>query len=113
MSGQFNTSNYNTINEEIQAMLKTGNFSNVAINMYTNPECTTLALDNNGLPIENKTIVNLSNTAAHLDTEGNQVHATATITFSDDSTLIADDETDLFWYILVGVPVQYTKFTTF
>jgi hypothetical protein len=110
MSGQFNTTNYDTINEEIRALLSTGNYSSVAINMYTNPECTDVAVDTSGNPIVNKNIVNLSNTKAHTDLDGNVVNATATITFSDDSTLLADDETDLYWYILVGVPVQYTKF---
>lgn len=110
MSGQFNTTNYNTINEEICAMLSTGQYSAIAINMYTNPECTDVALDNNGNPIVNKTIVNLSNTNAHKDLDGNNVNATATITFSDNSTLLADDETDLYWYILVGQPLQLTKF---
>jgi len=110
MSGQFNTSNYDTINEEIRAMLSTGKYSCVAINMYTNPECTDVALDTDGNPITNKSILNLTNTTAHTDLEGNQINATATITFTDNSTLLADDETDLYWYILVGVPVQYTKF---
>jgi len=110
MSGQFNTSNYDTINEEIREMLKTGNYSSIAINIYTNPECTDAGLDSNGTPIANKTIVNLSHTNAHKDLDGNSVNATATIEFSDGSTLIADDETDLFWYILVGVPVKYTSF---
>jgi hypothetical protein len=110
MSGQFNTSNYDTINEEIRAMLSTGKYSSVAINMYTNPECTDVALDTSGNPIVNKSVLNLSNTTAHTDLDGNHKNATATITFTDDSTLLADDETDLYWYILVGVPVQYTKF---
>jgi hypothetical protein len=110
MSGQFNTANYDTINEEIRAMLSTGKYSSVAINIYTNPECTDVALDNHGNRIENKNIVNLSHTNAHKDTEGNDINSTATITFSDDSTLLADDETDLYWYILVGVPLQLTKF---
>jgi hypothetical protein len=57
-----------------------------------------------------KGYLNLSNTTAHTDLDGNHKNATATITFTDDSTLLADDETDLYWYILVGVPVQYTKF---
>jgi hypothetical protein len=110
MSGQFNTANYDTINEEIRAMLSTGKYSGVAINMYTNPECTDVALDNDGNRIENKSIINISNTNAHVDTEGNQLNSTATITFSDNSTLLADDETDQYWYILVGVPLQLTKF---
>ena len=110
MSGQFNTSNYSTINTEICEMLKTGNYSSIAINIYTNPECTDAALDSNGTPITNKTIVNLSHTNAHTDLDNNHINATATIEFSDGSRLIADDETDLFWYILVGVPIKHRSF---
>jgi len=110
MSGQFNTSNYNTINEEICAMLSTGKYASIAVNMYTNPECTDIALDSQGNQIINKTIANLTTTDAHKDINDNPVNATATITFSDNTTLVADDENDLYWYVLVGTPLQLTKF---
>jgi hypothetical protein len=81
-------------------MLSTGKYSSVAINMYTNPECTDVAVDTSGNPIVNKSVLNLTNTTAHTDVEGNQINATATITFTDDSTLLADDETDLLTLVI-------------
>jgi hypothetical protein len=110
MSGSLNSSNYEVINSEICDLLNTGLYSSVAINIYSNSNCTAIAKDEEGNDLTNKVILNVSKILAHKDENGNDVNDKITFTFNDNSTLILDDEFDNYWYILTGVPMKFTKF---
>jgi hypothetical protein len=110
MSGSLNSSNYEVINTEICDLLNTGKYSSVAINIYSNSNCTKLAKDYQGNDLSNKSILNVTKILAHKDDNGNDVNDKITFTFSDNSTLVLDDELDNYWYILTGVPMKFTKF---
>jgi|UniRef100_A0A6C0LNX1 hypothetical protein len=110
MSGSLNSSNYEMINNEICDLLNTGMYSSVAINIYSNAICTTIAQDEEGNDLSNKVILNVSKISAHKDENGNDINDKITFTFNDNSTLILDDELDNYWYILTGIQMKFTKF---
>lgn len=110
MSGSLNSTNYEVINHEICDLLNTGNYSYVAINIYSNANCTSIAIDEEGNDLTNKIILNVSKISAHTDDQGDHVNDKITFTFNDNSTLILDDEFDNYWYILNGIPIKFTKF---
>ena len=110
MSGSLNSTNYEVINHEICDLLNTGKYSYVAISIYSNANCTSIAIDEEGNDLTNKIILNVSKISAHTDEQGNHVNDKITFTFNDNSTLILDDEFDNYWYILNGIPIKFTKF---
>jgi hypothetical protein len=110
MSGSLNSSNYEVLNTEICDLLNTGKYSSVAINIYSNSNCTSIAQDEQGNDLTNKVILNVSKISSHTDDQGNHVNDKITFTFNDNSTLILDDEFDNYWYILTGIAVKFTKF---
>ena len=103
MATQINTSNYSQINAKITDIMRTGGFSGVNMNIYTDAAGTTLALDGSA-PFENRRVNTVNTTGAYtIATSGEYVNASVSIIFSDGSTIKIVDTVDEFWCTLEGI----------
>ena len=110
MAIQLNTSNYKKLNSDITDIMRTGLYSGVTINIYTDAAATIFATDGNA-PIENKKISKVNTTGAYtITTTGENVNASIEIVFNDGSSFKVFDNIDEYWYTLEGIVLQRRKF---
>jgi hypothetical protein len=110
MATQLNTTNYSKLNADITEIMRTGLYSGVSINIYTDSAVTTLALDGNA-PIENKRISKVNTTGAYtIASSGEYVNASVEVVFDDGSSFKSVETVDEFWYTLEGIVFQRRRF---
>jgi hypothetical protein len=110
MATKINTSNYAKINQDITALMKTGMYSGVSINIYTDEAATTFAVDGVG-NIEDKRIAKVNQTGAYTIAANNEyVNASVEIVFSDGSSFKCFDNIENYWYTLEGMVAQRRRF---
>jgi hypothetical protein len=105
--GEFITLQYN-VNYALN------NLGYVRINITTDPGGIIFALDNNGSPINNRLIIKLSYTYAHVDDVTQlPVEAYFTLEFDDGGTFgLSEVEHGQFWYWLTGIdPIVIYQYT--
>lgn len=110
MTTQLKTTNYEIINTAIYNTLSSGQNSYAAISVFTNGKKTDLAVDSNGLAIENRPIQTISQTLSYVNENGDTVNPTVTIEFTDGTTFTSDDVLDKFWYTVSGIPIVLRTF---
>jgi hypothetical protein len=110
MATKFNTNNYSKINNDITDIMRTGLYSGVMINIYTDSAGTTFARDGNA-PIEHKKISKINTTGAYtINASGEMVQASIEVVFDDGSSFKSFDEIDEYWYTLDGIVFQRRRF---
>ena len=103
MALQINTTNYSKLNANITDIMRTGGFSGVSMNIYTDDNATSLALDGTA-PIENRRVNTVNTTGAYtIATSGEYVNAAVTIIFSDGSSIKVVDTVDEYWCTIEGI----------
>jgi hypothetical protein len=110
MATKFNTNNYSKINNDITDIMRTGLYSGVMINIYTDSAGTIFARDGNA-PIEHKKISKINTTGAYtINASGEMVQASIEVVFDDGSSFKSFDEIDEYWYTLDGIVFQRRRF---
>lgn len=110
MATLFNTNNYSKLNSDITDIMRTGLYSGVSINIYTDANATIFALDGNS-PIENKKISKINTTGAYtIAATGQFIDASMEIVFNDGSSFKSFDNSEQHWYTLEGVVFQRRTF---
>ena len=110
MATLFNTNNYSKLNSEMTDIMRTGLYSGVSINIYTDANATIFALDGNS-PIEDKKISKINTTGAYtIAATGQYINASMEIVFNDGSSFKLFDETEEHWYTIEGIVFQRRKF---
>ena len=110
MATILNTNNYSKLNNDITDIMRAGFFSGVAMNIYTDADATTFAVDDN-TQIEGKKINKINTTGAYTIASNNQfVNGTIEIIFNDGTSFKAVDTVDECWYKLDGIVFQRRKF---
>lgn len=104
MTSKIHTTNYSSMNEGMSALLATGQYTSVLINVFTDADGKSLLTDENGA-VSGRRISQIRNTASHTNPTTNQVvPGFITLNFSDGSSLTTTDGNDDHWYTLQGVP---------
>lgn len=110
MATILNTNNYSKLNSDITDIMRSGFFSGVSMNIYTDAEATTFAVDGN-TQFEGKKINKINTTGAYTIASNNQfVNGTIEIIFNDGTSFKAIDTVDECWYKLDGIVFQRRKF---
>jgi hypothetical protein len=110
MATILNTNNYSKLNSDITEIMRSGFFSGVSMNIYTDAEATTFAVDGN-TQFEGKKINKINTTGAYTIASNNQfVNGTIEIIFNDGTSFKAIDTVDECWYKLDGIVFQRRKF---
>jgi hypothetical protein len=110
MATILNTNNYSKLNSDITEIMRSGFFSGVSMNIYTDAEATTFAVDGN-TQFEGKKINKINTTGAYTIASNNQfVNGTIEIIFNDGTSFKAVDTVDECWYKLDGIVFQRRKF---
>ena len=110
MATILNTNNYSKLNSDITEIMRSGFFSGVSMNIYTDAEATTFAVDGN-TQFEGKKINKINTTGAYTIASNNQfVNGTIEIIFNDGTSFKAIDTVDECWYKLEGIVFQRRKF---
>ena len=110
MATILNTNNYSKLNSDITDIMRSGMYSGVSINIYTDAEATTFALDGN-TPLEGKKINKINTTGAYTIASNNQyVNGNIELIFNDGTSFKAVDTVDECWYKLEGVVFQRRTF---
>ena len=110
MATQLNTNNYSKLNNDITDIMRTGQYSGVMINIYTDSAGTTFAKDGTA-PIEHKKISKVNTTGAYtINASGEIVNASIEVVFDDGSSFKVFDTIDECWYTLEGVVIQRRRF---
>jgi len=110
MSTILNTNNYSKLNSDITDIMRSGLYSGVSMNIYTDAVATTFAVDGN-TPIERKKISKINTTGAYtIATSGLFVNASLEIVFDDGTSFKIVDTVDEYWYTLEGITFQRRKF---
>ena len=110
MATKFNTNNYSKINNDITDIMRTGLYSGVMINIYTDSAGTIFARDGNA-QIEHKKISKINTTGAYtINASGEMVQASIEVVFDDGSSFKSFDEIDEYWYTLDGIVFQRRRF---
>jgi hypothetical protein len=110
MAIQLNTNNYSKLNNDITDIMRTGQYSGVMINIYTDSAGTIFAKDGTA-PIEHKKISKVNTTGAYtINASGEIVNASIEIVFDDGSSFKVFDTIDECWYTLEGVVIQRRRF---
>jgi len=110
MATQLNTTNYSKLNTDITDIMRSGSYSGVNINIYTDAGATTFAVDG-AAPIENKKISKINTTGSYTITATNQfVNANIEVIFNDGSFIKSVDNVDEYWYTVEGIPFTHRKF---
>jgi len=90
--------------------MRTGLYSGVMINIYTDSAGTIFARDGNA-PIEHKKISKINTTGAYtINASGEMVQASIEVVFDDGSSFKSFDEIDEYWYTLDGIVFQRRRF---
>ena len=110
MATILNTNNYSKLNSDITEIMRSGFFSGVSMNIYTDADATTFAVDGN-TQFEGKKINKINTTGAYTIASNNQfVNGTIEIIFNDGTSFKAVDTVDECWYKLDGIVFQRRKF---
>jgi hypothetical protein len=110
MATILNTNNYSKLNSDITDIMRSGFFSGVSMNIYTDAEATTFAVDGN-TQFEGKKINKINTTGAYTIASNNQfVNGTIEIIFNDGTSFKSVDTVDECWYKLEGIVFQRRKF---
>ncbi len=110
MAVKIDTSNYSKMNQDINDLMKTGLYSGVNINIYTDAAATTFATDGAG-QMSDKKIAKLNQTGAYTIAANNVfVNACIDIVFADGSSFKVVDNVDNYWYTLEGVVFNRRRF---
>jgi len=110
MATILNTNNYSKLNSDITDIMRSGFFSGVSMNIYTDADATTFAVDGN-TQFEGKKINKINTTGAYTIASNNQfVNGTIEIIFNDGTSFKAIDTVDECWYKLEGIVFQRRKF---
>ena len=110
MATILNTNNYSKLNSDITDIMRSGFFSGVSMNIYTDAEATTFAVDGN-TQFEGKKINKINTTGAYTIASNNQfANGTIEIIFNDGTSFKAIDTVDECWYKLEGIVFQRRKF---
>jgi hypothetical protein len=110
MATILNTNNYSKLNSDITDIMRSGFFSGVSMNIYTDAEATAFAVEGN-TEFEGKKINKINTTGAYTIASNNQfVNGTIEIIFNDGTSFKAVDTIDECWYKLEGIVFQRRKF---
>jgi hypothetical protein len=110
MATILNTNNYSKLNSDITDIMRSGFFSGVSMNIYTDADATTFAVDGN-TQFEGKKINKINTTGAYTIASNNQfVNGTIEIIFNDGTSFKSVDTVDECWYKLEGIVFQRRKF---
>jgi hypothetical protein len=110
MAIQLNTNNYSKLNNDITDIMRTGLYSGVTMNIYTDSAGTIFANDGTA-PIEHKKISKINTTGAYTITStGETVNASIEVVFDDGSSFKVFDMADEYWYTLEGIVFQRRRF---
>jgi hypothetical protein len=111
MATPLNTSTYNELNTQIQAILQNAQLPLISI--YVDANATILASDTHGDMFERQ-ISTITYTESYLDADGNPTNPFLTINFFDGLTFIdtftTTDYVDDHWYVLTSMPVPIKTF---
>ena len=105
MTTQLNIANYDSLVSGIRDLLVTGQYKAVTITVFNDAEGSSITMDSNGSPIQNRTILSTSNTSEYVDQEGNTTYGTVILNFSDSSTFVSTEVVNSFWYSLSGISI--------
>lgn len=112
MTTKFEINKYSALNSEINALFKTGLYSHVAINIFTDEAGTTPYVCPMGMTIAQKKIKKVVKTSAHKDiATDTTINAKLCVDFDDDTCCdCVESETQDLWYTLEGVPIVRRRF---
>lgn len=116
MAIALNSENYNTLNESIMTIIKSGKYA--VISIFTDAAGTILATDSHG-PIQNRMVLSASYTASYKDKDGKDTNPFVVIKFKDSAGNQTGEFIDYFtsvdyvddhWYVLGDVVVPAFQF---
>lgn len=105
MTTQLNIANYDILVSGIHDLLVSGQYKAVTITVFNDAEGSSVTMDSNGSPIQNRTILSTSNTSEYVDLDGNTAYGTVVLKFSDGSTFVSTEVLNSFWYSLSGISI--------
>ena len=109
MATLLNTNNYSKLNSDITDIMRSGFYSGVSMNIYTDADATTFEVDGN-TPIEGKKINKINTTGAYTIASNNQyVNGSIESIFNDGTSFKAADTVNECWYKLEGIVFQRRK----
>jgi hypothetical protein len=110
MATVLNTNNYSKLNNDIIDIMRSGLYSGVSVNIYTDADATIFAVDGN-TPIEGKKINNINTTGAYTIAANNQyVNGSIELIFNDGTSFKVVDNVDECWYTIEGIIFQRRTF---
>lgn len=107
MAIQLNVSNYKELVSSITAMLSSGQYKSILINVYHDADETTIASDHTGSPVQNRAILSTTTKSEYTDENGNIFYGTVTISFADGSYFVSTETLNTYWYSLSGVSILH------
>ena len=111
MTTKFEINQYSALNSEINALFKTGLYSHVAINIFTDEAGTTPYTCDDSTQIINKRLVKAKKVDSYVDPNTSQtVKPKVCLDFDDGHCCDCIDDDDNLWYKLEGIPIQRRRF---